>query len=130
MYIAINIIELQKHQSAYTSIYKTAIIHINAQLQIVYPHITCSPAMMALVDAMAGMMLPAIPLALYRDWAGMPNTAARRFEAAVTKRMAMASSLSKARDPSTGVAEEVSRLEISCTQWKNSKIHCSVVHTC
>ena len=52
---------------------------------------------MALVVAMAGMMLPAMPLAEYRDWRGpMPKTDWRRFAAAATKRMATGSSLSKA----------------------------------
>lgn len=51
---------------------------------------------MALVVAMAGTMLPAMPLASWYDWGGMPKPAARRLAAAVTKRMAQGSSLSKA----------------------------------
>eukprot|EP00561_Arcocellulus_cornucervis_P004973 CAMPEP_0185821654 /NCGR_PEP_ID=MMETSP1322-20130828/25527_1 /TAXON_ID=265543 /ORGANISM="Minutocellus polymorphus, Strain RCC2270" /LENGTH=69 /DNA_ID=CAMNT_0028519047 /DNA_START=12 /DNA_END=217 /DNA_ORIENTATION=+ len=52
---------------------------------------------MALVVAMAGMMLPAMPLALYRLWMGsILKTYWRRLAAAVTKRMAISSSLSNA----------------------------------
>jgi hypothetical protein len=54
---------------------------------------------MALVVAMAGTMFPAIPLASWYDCGGMPKPEARRFAAAVTKRMAQVSSLSKAYAP-------------------------------
>mmetsp|Transcript_2684 Transcript_2684/g.5700 ORF Transcript_2684/g.5700 Transcript_2684/m.5700 type:complete len:210 (-) Transcript_2684:705-1334(-) len=83
------------------------------------------PAMMALVVAMAGTMLPAISLTSQRDLRGMSKTAERRLDAAVTKSSASASSLSNESAP-TSAERCVSTVSIVCS---STAALCSTDHT-
>ena len=61
-------------------------------VSILSDSMTMRAAMMALVVAMAGMMLPAIDLMSNRDLVVIPNTCDRMLAAAVTKSIAASSS--------------------------------------
>ena len=78
---------------------------------------TCSPAQIAFVVAIAGMMFPAMPLAPYMLCGSMPKTRLRRFEADATNLMATPSSLSNSGRGGEGDdATSAKHAAISATQ--------------
>mmetsp|Transcript_23603 Transcript_23603/g.50508 ORF Transcript_23603/g.50508 Transcript_23603/m.50508 type:complete len:251 (-) Transcript_23603:818-1570(-) len=80
---------------------------------------TCNPATMAFVVAIAGMMFPAIPLALYKLCNGsIENTCWRRLDAAATNLMAMSSSLSNSGSGGVGSGGEA----LAATSTKHDAI--------
>lgn len=79
---------------------------------------TCNPAAMALVEATAGTIFPAISLILKGESKGMKKLKLRRFEAAEMNSIICQSSLLKVRSPL------VRRREV---QRQKASLHCSIV---